>query len=195
MSASPAPKRRIRAVTLIQPWAHLIAELVKPVENRTWRPHGLAPGDFLAIHAGVWSGPKTEREWCSALELAEQHNLVASIPVLEEFRKVVDGERGRLYRQRCSRYCQAAVTYGAIVAVATLDEVRTEARVVDGKADPWFGGPVGWYLRGVVRFDPVPCTGAQGLWSPEEATLAVVRERYLAARGVELAQSTAKGSP
>lgn len=183
---STAPKRPIRALTVINPWAAFLAAGVKPVENRTWPPHGLVPGDFLAIHAGVWAARKTLDQWGAALELAEAHGLVDALPLLAGFREIVDGPRGRLYAARCTAYCERAVPYGAIVAVATLDEVRRSARVIDGAPDPWFCGPVGWYLRQITPIDPVPCRGAQGLWTPADDVLATVRDRYRAtrARGV-----------
>lgn len=42
------------ALTIIQPWATLIVEGPKRIENRTWRPSSrlLKRGDVLAIHAG-----------------------------------------------------------------------------------------------------------------------------------------------
>lgn len=44
----------MRALTIRQPWAGLIALGVKDVENRTWRaPDDLIGGRF-AIHAGRW---------------------------------------------------------------------------------------------------------------------------------------------
>lgn len=42
----------LRALTVWQPWAHAIACGAKCVENRTWQPTELQPGDYLAIHAG-----------------------------------------------------------------------------------------------------------------------------------------------
>lgn len=56
------------------------------------------------------------------------------------------------------------VTYGAIVAVATVKGV-----VFGGIA--WFyhwftGGPYGWFLTDVIALpEPIPCKGAQGLWN------------------------------
>lgn len=180
-------KREILALTLIQPWATLIADGYKPVENRTWRPegHGLRPGGFVAIHAGVWSGRKTEREWEAALELAEHHGLDSSIPVLTEFmRLTMGGPRDRFYQQRRTAYCQRAVPYGAIIAVARLDEVRTSARVAGGRVDPWFCGPVGWYFDGVTTIEPVERKGAQSLWAMPDDVLSLVRDRFMVARGV-----------
>ena len=45
----------MRALTVRQPWAGLIAHGIKNVENRTWAPtRGLYIGDRFAIHAGRW---------------------------------------------------------------------------------------------------------------------------------------------
>jgi hypothetical protein len=43
----------IRALTVKQPWADLIAMGVKDVENRTWAPNPRAVGCLLLIHAGA----------------------------------------------------------------------------------------------------------------------------------------------
>ena len=42
----------MRALTLYQPWATLIAELLKHFETRTWRPPAVRMGERIAIHAG-----------------------------------------------------------------------------------------------------------------------------------------------
>lgn len=42
----------MKALTIHQPWAGLIMAGLKTVENRTWRPHHLKPGERFAIHAG-----------------------------------------------------------------------------------------------------------------------------------------------
>lgn len=66
---------------------------------------------------------------------------------------------------------------GVIVAVARIAGIQRESF-----GSPWFCGPVGWQLRDVVRIEPVPCKGAQGLWVLPPDVLATVRERYAAAR-------------
>lgn len=51
------PDSRIKALTVCQPYAHLIAIGEKRIENRTWPTHHRGP---LAIHAGksrAWLGP------------------------------------------------------------------------------------------------------------------------------------------
>lgn len=54
----------------------------------------------------------------------------------------------------------AGLPRGAIVATARV------TGCVDASADPWFVGPYGWTLDEVVALpSPVPCRGAQGLWT------------------------------
>jgi len=42
----------MRALTIKQPWAQLIALGVKRIENRTWLPPNWVMGERIAIHAG-----------------------------------------------------------------------------------------------------------------------------------------------
>lgn len=42
----------MRALTLHQPWAHLVARGDKLVENRPWKPPHWLAGERFAIHAG-----------------------------------------------------------------------------------------------------------------------------------------------
>jgi hypothetical protein len=54
----------------------------------------------------------------------------------------------------------SALPRGAIVATARV------TGSVAASADPWFVGPYGWTLDEVVALPaPVPCRGAQGLWT------------------------------
>lgn len=176
------PPRPIRGLTIIPPWGGLIVDGSKPVENRGWEPTPLVSGDFIAIHSGTWAGKKTEQEWLSALDHAKQCGLLASLPILAKFDEIVRGEQGRFYRQRCISYCKTAVTYGAVIGVARLDEVRTTARIINGASDPWFFGPIGWYLRDVVAIEPLARKGELGLWKLTTEEMDVVRERYKASR-------------
>lgn len=47
---TPAQLDHAHAITLKNPWAHLVARYGKNVENRTWMPH--ADVNWLLIHAG-----------------------------------------------------------------------------------------------------------------------------------------------
>lgn len=168
-------QRRIMGLTVIQPWAELIAAGVKDVENRSWAPtrEVLEPGDFLAIHAG-----KTvdSEHWAGALETcASIDPTIIAFPVLRGLSDLPVRARGDRFDQR-KGYAEKAVPYGAIVAVARY---RGHARA---SGSPWFVGPVAWLLKDAVRIDPVPCSGQRGLWSLSEPTLDLVRERFAASR-------------
>lgn len=43
----------MKAITLHQPWASLIAFRDKRIENRTWKPPGMILNQVIAIHAGM----------------------------------------------------------------------------------------------------------------------------------------------
>ena len=169
-------KKSLRTLTIIQPWSHIIVHGPKRVENRTWEPRGLAVGDYLAIHAGVFTTKRggVIEQWVGALHLAREHNLLPTVPLLADYDRIVSGERGRLFEARCKTHIERAVPYGAVVGVARLAGVERTAPA----GDPWWCGPVGWRLSDVVAIDPVPCKGAQGLWTVEGDTLAAVRANY-----------------
>lgn len=171
-------ERPILALTIIQPWAELIVRGPKRYENRTWEPPRTLVGGYLAIHAGKAVDGDS---WGGAIDTARDAHLVATLPVLAGLMALPAPEPGdRFARQRERRYVERACPYSAIVGVARLAGV---ARAMPVPHDPWWFGPVGWRLDDVVAFDPVPCRGAQGLWSLAPETLTVVRERYHAAKG------------
>jgi hypothetical protein len=175
-----ANKTPLRAVTIWQPFASLLAVGVKPVENRTWSPRAaeLRVGQCVAIHAGA----KYDREsWEYVVSLSKRLKHAGRWTPQRE-------APWRINAAKPSRDADSSdvTPYSAIIGVAVLDEVRTEPRVFCDDAgdyeDPWWCGPVGWYLRDPVPFAPVLCSGARGLWTVEGETLDVVRERYRAAR-------------
>lgn len=132
----------MRALTIWQPYASLIVTGIKCVENRTWVPY-LQTGTRIAIHAG------SKRD-------------------LESWEHCVDMRRDLAPKGRWNPIetpwpiTFKGCPYSAIVGVATLDEVRRTPR----GDDPWWVGPVGWYLRDPLPIDePIPCKGAQGLWT------------------------------
>jgi len=135
---------RLYALTVWQPWAHLIAlpdeglpagVVRKPVppkrvENRSWAPPRWLIGCDLAIHAGRFDTGSAA---------------------------IIYGAWGLpLTKYQCPQR--------SIVAVATVTGYCKEGDgVMDD--DPWFVGPYGWLL-GNVRALPHPLVmnGAQRLW-------------------------------
>jgi hypothetical protein len=151
----------MRALTLTQPWAGLVAANIKRVENR---PRHMikrdAIGKRFAIHASrEIDEPTYERIGEIAPELQRHPD-----------------ERGTPW------YALSRIT-SAIIAVATLDKIlhgwdegaiRDHANTIsfsDGRPlGPeqirWFFGPIGYVLRDVVALAaPVPCRGWQGFWT------------------------------
>jgi hypothetical protein len=142
----------IRALTIWQPWATLIAIGAKPFETRSWATHYRGR---LAIHASI---DRRGLALCRG-EAAIEHALSVA---------------GFTLCQGCRRgLCSGAdsVPLGCIVAVAELDQCwPTEAIIADGLADPfgdYSAGRFAWRLHRPEALDePVPCKGRQGLWTP-----------------------------
>lgn len=169
-----ADRAPIRALTVIQPWATLIAHGPKRVENRTWEPPRWLRAGFLAIHAGV----RVDADhWADARACAQAAGLLGQLPALDGLTPLL-GRRDRLADAARKHYAERAVPYGAVLAVARVRSFLTDE---DAPADPWFCGPFGWVLSDVVAIEPVPCKGAQGLWELPPGVLERVRENYRAA--------------
>jgi hypothetical protein len=152
----------MRALTLTQPWAGLVASGIKLVENRPRTM--IKPQDFgkrFAIHAS--------REI--------DHDVYARIAEIDpglDLRKA----------QADARWYHLSRITSAVIAVATIDKVLTGGWDADAIAEHagalsfsngellgpsqvrWFFGPVGYLLRDVVALrEPVPCRGALGFWT------------------------------
>jgi len=132
----------MKALTISQPFASMIATGEKFVENRRWSTTYRGP---LAIHAGRGSQylDRAElRRWPTGCVLAVG-TLLACWPL------------GGL--RRAARGCviaRSAVTVGDV-----LDHRHTE-------------GPWCWILVDVRRYrDPIPALGSQGLWDWNEPEL------------------------
>ena len=64
----------------------------------------------------------------------------------------------------------------AIIGEVTVVDCVTESD------SAWFSGPYGWVLEDAVEYpDPIPCRGAQKLWTPPDDVLAQVREAEVVA--------------
>jgi len=139
----------VKALTLHQPWAWAIAHAGKRIENRSWRPPASIVGQRIAIHAGQgWNWDKTI--WGTSTPpptkaWLQQQGMVGAIVATAKV--VAAGDDSMLYRE----------------GLASLDDLR------------WYCGPVGWVLEDVRPMArPVPCNGAQGLWTLSDELVAAV---------------------
>ena len=136
----------MKALTLTQPWATLVAIGAKRIETRSW--HTLYRGP-LAIHAAkafpVWAQAMcTHKHFRAALHGAG-YTLVASLP------------------------------RGAAIAIVTLADITPIIfqRDVPPEPEATFGdytsGRWAWHLTAAQMLaEPVPAKGALGLWEWDE---------------------------
>ena len=142
----------MKAITLHQPWASLIACGAKRIETRSWKPPAPLIGTEFAIHAGKtkFGGP-----------------LVNSL----EFMNAVDEALGEGWPQM--------MPYGAVVSTAVIDEVHliNDPNIVPSflyarripLTERVFGyfnrGRYMWVIKHVKPLDPpVAASGRQGFW-------------------------------
>lgn len=166
----------MKGLTLTQPWATLIALLEKLLETRSWATTYRGP---LAIHAAqslapvggvaglqhiVWQEPfrsVLQRRWLD----------IAVLPQVSSQQHIISDPSYVLPR-------------GAIVAVCTLADCRPTTGSRPGSGGPKYADWVhdltdqerafgnyaperfGWFLADIRPLPrPIPCRGAQGLWS------------------------------
>lgn len=143
----------MKALTLTQPWATLIAIGAKRIETRSWGTDYRGP---LAIHAAKGLGPVGGMRG-----LIEQCDVPAFAHALRQMPH--HGHENPLPR-------------GAIIAVATLANVKRidmalRAQVVAQTITPneiefgdYASGRYAWFLEDVRACEPVACNGALSLW-------------------------------
>ena len=142
----------MRALTLTQPWAGLVAAGIKLIENRPRKIISSAHfGSRIAIHASR----EIDRE---------AYDDIYRIDPRTDIRMVsADAPWPRL----------SHIT-NAVIAVATVVRVVEDPREL-GEHARWYFGPIGYVLSDVrALVAPVPCRGRIGLWTmPAAVELAV----------------------
>ena len=151
----------MKAITVLQPWASLIACGAKKIETRSWATSYRGP---IAIHAG------------KGMQFADLSARDPFFPVLWNAEQIK-----MTHKQRVK-----TLPYGKVIAIADLvDCVKVvgydnfaKSPILDRKS--WllgdakeiaFGdysvGRYAWILDNVRRIDPVPAKGKQRLWEWE----------------------------
>lgn len=124
------------ALTLICPWAVLVTEGPKDIENRAWTPPPWIVGKRIGIHAG---------------KKYDEDGHDAAVEILSRLRRGGMSVEPSKWRFRDIR--------GAIIGTAVVTGYVTQS------TSPWFCGPCGWTLadRKPLRA-PLFCRGLQKLW-------------------------------
>lgn len=135
-------KRQIKALTLWQPWATLIALGIKTVETRKWKTPYRGP---LAIHA-AYRRPRPD-DWGDA----EQQELMLRT----------------LWERRVN---WTDMPRKAIVAVCELVDVLPTSELEPDPWGDYRAGRYGWILEEIRPLDkPIVIGGARSLWDVSKA--------------------------
>lgn len=144
----------MKALTLTQPWASLVASGAKRVETRSWRTGYRGP---LAIHAAK-TFPADARALCHVEPFRSR--LIAAL--LDEGMVMAE-----------------ALPLGQIVGITWVEDCVPTVEADVGDEERAFGnfaeGRWAWKLREPEAFTPIKYRGALGLWDLADE---VVPERY-----------------
>jgi hypothetical protein len=128
----------MKALSIMQPWAWLIVNGHKSIENRSWRCHIRGP---ILIHAGK----KLDKD--AASDLVDGIHPVTGCDI-------VNGRADDIT-------APAAWELGGIVGEAEIVDCITASD------DEWFCGPFGIVLRNARPLLFRPCKGALGFFVPD----------------------------
>lgn len=175
----------MKALSLHQPWASLVALGVKTIETRSWATQyrgrlaiaaskrkptlgdlGVAKfndeawaewwkAGYIALNGGAGPGPLGK--------MVAVCQLVDCLPIVDVDAAEIIGTRRCVYR----------TTDGELV-LDSPDAAEGEARYLDVSDQlpygNWEPGRAAWLLDKIVMLDPVPVKGALGLWDWEGGT-------------------------
>lgn len=185
--------RPLPALTVHQPFAHLLAIGEKPVENREWPPPPQIVGGYLAIHAGKTVDVEAYETLTKKLAARPRPALwtgrtAPALPPPEEV--------------QLSAIVAVARVVGAIFVRGAADGIRLEVcrmfgaglsreRAEEFAASPYAFGPWCWCLEEVVRLPvPIPCRGAQKIWTVPEHEADLVRAGWRTATAAAARSAT-----
>ena len=147
----------MKALTILQPWASLIAIGAKKIETRSWPTKYRGP---IAIHAG-------KEMWHLTLM---QGNQLLQDAVIRAFGGEPNRARGSAQGGNFN------LPYGAVIAIAEIVDCKpTEGFIFGGtqrdisEDELLFGdftpGRYAWILDNIRRIEPVPARGMQRIWN------------------------------
>lgn len=182
----------MRALTIRQPWAQLIALGVKTIETRSWATKYRGP---VLIHAGkvepaaetrlgpwiTWAGEILNTDTDDGpVEMAL--GAVAAVADLVDCVPIVETRPLSYYRLLADNECCRVIQDGPNERLAEILFTDHSGEVLSDFTDQRpFGdftpGRYGWLLDKVRPLSsPVPAKGRQGLWRPDDALVDAVME-------------------
>lgn len=145
----------MKALTIWQPWATLIAEGLKPYEFRGWPAPASLVGQRIAIHAGARPVKRPEVRLL-LMQLRRDGGFGTGLSVA--------GSIDLLDRV----FMGLSLPHSAIVCTAIMGKPIRAADIPgqEGDSDRIDHSKWGWQLSDIHRMQPpVPATGAQGFWN------------------------------
>lgn len=153
---SPINRNKMKAITVKQPWASLIVEGIKDIENRTWKTN--FRGRVL-IHAGVTPAKGWTKRDGGAYVLNDKQYF--TVTVSDKFAEIFGSH----------------LTFGAIIgSVEIVDCVVNHPSIWAEKSHMLYDGfspseydiTYNWVLSNPILFDkPIPCKGKLSFWEFE----------------------------
>lgn len=142
----------MKAISLWQPWATLMALGAKQIETRSWSTSYRGP--LLICAAKKWNSELANYLSCSPFdEVLEKHNL-----------KLAD-IKAQMGHALCS---VRLVDCKKTESVAVGDFIRTDEFCFGNYDD----GRFAWMTDGLVRFEkPIPIKGEQGIFAPPQSVI------------------------
>lgn len=138
----------MRALSVRQPWASLIAAGLKPIENRTWYPDSVRDTTILIVSGKT---PETREDLEAAAAICDKLGL--SLP-----------ESRPLGMALATVHVAGALQLqdGEIVTDSWLDDIDTDS------LEWWQRDCIGWILQDPQPVDPYPVKGKFGLFEVAE---------------------------
>lgn len=160
----------MKAITLTQPWASLVAFGEKTIETRSWSTNHRGP---LAIHAAQGLAGHTERELAHLCDTEPFSSaLLPHIDGYSTYERWGNLPRGALvgFVELLHVFPTGPELEPALRAHGyNVPRVLNAQELVFGNYTP---GRYAWKLyHRVTLHDPIPCRGYQGLWNVPEGLL------------------------
>lgn len=158
----------MEALSYKQPWALLVAEGIKPIENRTWKCPQKYIGKRVLIHASMkpdnikleieGQASVKEIEMFSALGRAEDDNLFGCIIGSVEIVDCVQNHPSMWAERTINAFCSA---HGSCRYDLTDDTIDCETCSSWSKSKPIWN----WVLANPILFPkPIPAKGKLSFW-------------------------------
>lgn len=138
----------MRAISIWQPWATLLASGAKRIETRSWYPRGLRSDQLVAIHAG--------KRWTTQVR-----DLCQADPMFRRYLQLAE---------RRGLWSFEHPPLGCIVAIARFErampteELASQITQRERRFGNYGPGRFGWIFSDVQPIRPVPLRGQQGLF-------------------------------